>query len=105
MISMTRRSAFAAFAAALVAPIVARAQGATVGPAGGVASTTAPSNSAGTPAGGTGVISSTRVPARSTATAAASDAPLVGGNMGTSERKPRKTRRRHRSRHSTKPSQ
>lgn len=34
---------------------------ASVGPAGGVGSTTAPSNSAGTPAGGTGVISTTRV--------------------------------------------
>ena len=33
----------------------------TVGPAGGVSSTTAPSNGQGTPAGGTGVISTTRV--------------------------------------------
>ncbi len=35
--------------------------GATVGPAGGVPSTTAPANGQGTPAGGTGVISTTRV--------------------------------------------
>lgn len=33
----------------------------TVGPAGGVPSTTAPSNSQGTPAGGTGTVTTTRV--------------------------------------------
>ena len=57
MPSMTRRSAFAAFAAAFVAPLVARAQG----PAGAGGSTTAPSNSEGTPAGGAGTVSNTRV--------------------------------------------
>ena len=35
--------------------------GPTVGPAGGVATTTSPSNSEGTPAGGTGVVGTTRV--------------------------------------------
>lgn len=61
MRSITRRSAFAVFAAAFVAPLIARAQGATNAPAGGIASSTAPSNSQGTPAGGTGVVGSARV--------------------------------------------
>ena len=52
-------SLFAAFAAPAFAQQSPTA--ATVGPAGGVGSTTAPSNSQGTPAGGTGVISTTRV--------------------------------------------
>jgi hypothetical protein len=49
--------------------------GPTVGPAGGVASTTAPSNSEGTPAGGTGVIGATRVGPSSTASTGTSVAP------------------------------
>ena len=82
MSSMTRRSAFAAIAAALVAPLAARAQGTMPGggnaPAGGVSSTTAPSNSQGTPAGGTGITGGGRV-------GAGVGAPLVGGEPGTRE--------------------
>lgn len=64
MDSMTRGFS-AVLLAVAVAAVPASAQvtlgGPTVGPAGGVASTTAPSNSEGTPAGGTGVIGTTRV--------------------------------------------
>lgn len=64
---ITRRSAFAVFAAAFAAPVVARAQ------AGAIPSTTAPSNSQGTPGaggtGGTGVVSTTQVPAAGGASA------------------------------------
>ena len=62
--SLTIRRNMSVVAAAVLAlsfaaePVFAQA---TVGPAGGVGSTTAPSNSAGTPAGGTGVLSTTRV--------------------------------------------
>ncbi len=91
---MTRRSAFAAFAAALLAPVVARAQGATGGPAGGVSSTTAPSNSQGTPAGGTGVIGGSRVGTGAAPVGASPNTPLVGGEPGTSETPPRRRRRR-----------
>ena len=62
--SMTRRFSAVLLAAAVSAgPAFAQATpgGPTVGPAGGVASTTAPSNSEGTPAGGTGVIGTSRV--------------------------------------------
>ena len=70
---------------------------ATVGPAGGVASTTAPSNSQGTPSGGTGVLSTTRVgpsgavsqvPSMNTAPMADPSAPVA-----------RPRRSRHRNRH------
>jgi len=68
MASVTRRFSHALLAAAMVAGLAAEpafAQvtpgGALNGPAGGTASTTAPSNSEGTPAGGTGVIGTTRV--------------------------------------------
>ncbi len=64
MNSMTRRSSAVLLAAALAAgPAAAQVMpgSPTVGPVGGVASTTAPSNSEGTPAGGTGVIGTTRV--------------------------------------------
>ena len=54
---ITRRSAFGIFAAAFAAPLAAYAQ------TGGLPSSTAPSNSEGTPSGGTGVISTTQVPA------------------------------------------
>lgn len=97
MISLTRRSSFAAFAAMLAAPVVARAQGATNAPAGGIPSSTAPSNSAGTPAGGTGVISTTRPMGGTAPMASSPNTPMVGGEMGTSETAPRR-RRRHRTR-------
>lgn len=68
MASITRRFSSALLAAAMVAglavePVFAQVVpgGALNGPAGGTASTTAPSNSEGTPAGGTGVLGTTRV--------------------------------------------
>lgn len=68
MASMTRLLFPALLAAAMVAglaaePAVAQVVpgGALNGPAGGTASTTAPSNSEGTPAGGTGTLGTTRV--------------------------------------------
>ena len=71
-------------------PVFAQA---TVGPAGGVASTTAPSNSQGTPAGGTGVLSTTRVGPNG----AVSQAPTVNTTpvTGTSAAAPRPRRVRH----------
>ena len=63
MTTLTRISA-ALLASALFASMAAEpafAQTSRVGPAGGTSSTTAPSNSEGTPSGGTGVISTTRV--------------------------------------------
>jgi hypothetical protein len=77
MASITRRFSSALLAAAMVAGLAAEpafAQvtpgGALNGPAGGTATTTAPSNSEGTPAGGTGAIGTTRVsPGRTSATA------------------------------------
>ncbi len=69
----TRRLCAALAAAGMVAALGADpvfAQGATVGPAGGIPSTTAPSNSQGTPSGGTGNLSTTRVGPSTTATAA-----------------------------------
>ena len=62
--SMTRSLSAVLLAAAVSAgPAFAQVTpgGPTVGPAGGVASTTAPSNSEGTPAGGTGVVGTSRV--------------------------------------------
>lgn len=68
MASLTRRLTSAVLATTLIASVVAEPAFAQVtpgaptnGPAGGTASTTAPSNSAGTPSGGTGIISTTRV--------------------------------------------
>jgi len=73
MASMTRRLFSALLAAGLVAglsgePAFAQITpgGALNGPAGGTASTTAPSNSEGTPAGGTGNLGTTRVGPSST---------------------------------------
>ena len=67
MVRLTQRISYTLLAAAMVASLVAEpafAQitpgGAFTGPAGGTGSTTAPSNSQGTPAGGTGVIGTTR---------------------------------------------
>ncbi len=97
MTSLTRRSSFAAFAAMLAAPVVARAQGATNAPAGGIPSSTAPGNSSGTPAGGTGVIGTSRPMGGAPAPMQASpNAPMVGGEMGTSETPRRRRRRRTR---------
>lgn len=75
----TRRSVFGIFAAAFAAPLAAHAQ------TGGLPSTTAPSNSEGTPSGGTGVIGSTQVPA-------------AGGMAPVSTRHHRRSRRHHRAR-------
>lgn len=70
MDSIIRRFSFMVLAVAVAAgPAFAQVTpgSPTVGPAGGVASTTSPSNSEGTPAGGTGVIATTRVGPGSTA--------------------------------------
>lgn len=70
---VTRRLSAALIAAAVFAtlsiePAFAQySPGAPVGPAGGVGSTTAPSNSQGTPSGGTGTLSTTRVGPSTTA--------------------------------------
>jgi len=77
----------------LSVPALAYAQGSTNAPPGGVSSTTAPSNSQGTPAGGTGIISTSRTPG----TTPAGAAPLVGGELGTRETThTSRRRRRHR---------
>ena len=71
----------------------AYAQGATVGPAGGIPSTTAPANGEGTPAGGTGTVGTARVgPSGIAPTANPSTAPTGD------EAAPRPRRRRHRHR-------
>lgn len=60
----TRRLASAFIAVAVIGSMAmddALAQAPTVGPAGGVATTTAPANGEGTPAGGTGTVATTRV--------------------------------------------
>ena len=84
--SVSIRRTMTIAAAALMAlsvaaePVLAQA---TVGPAGGVGSTTAPSNSAGTPAGGTGVISTTRVgPNGVTQAPTQNTTPMNGGPAG-----------------------
>ena len=64
MFASTRLLTIAAVMASLsIVPAFAQVSpsGPTVGPAGGVATTTSPSNSEGTPAGGTGVVGNTRV--------------------------------------------
>lgn len=66
MSSRSFRLSYALLAAALLAGCGSESmttpvqQGATVGPAGGIASSTAPSNSQGTPSGGTGDIATER---------------------------------------------
>lgn len=78
MDSMTRRFSFMLLAATVAAgPAFAQVTpgSPTVGPAGGVSSTTAPSNSEGTPAGGTGVIGTTRVGPSSTSSTPSASAP------------------------------
>jgi len=83
MTSMTRRFSSALLAAAMVAGLAAEpafAQvtpgGALTGPAGGTGSTTAPSNSEGTPAGGSGALGTTRVGPSSTMPSTANPAPV-----------------------------
>ena len=68
-----------------------------VGPAGGVSSTTAPSNSQGTPAGGTGVVGTTRVGPSTMAPAM----PMAGTDTTMSEppRRARRVRHHRRARH------
>lgn len=68
MASMTRLLSHALLTTAMVGGLAAGSAiaqvvpgGALNGPAGGTASTTAPSNNEGTPAGGTGTLSTTRV--------------------------------------------
>jgi hypothetical protein len=68
MAILSRRMSASLIAAAVLAVLAAAPSlaqvspgGARVGPAGGTPSTTAPSNSEGTPAGGTGVIGQTQV--------------------------------------------
>lgn len=98
MDGMMRRLSPALLAAVVAAGLVAApafAQitpgGATVGPAGGTASTTAPSNSQGTPAGGTGVIGTTTFGRGGNA---------VSGDTGSAPAPRRHARRaRHRARH------
>ena len=81
MISFSRRVASVLLASSMIVSLgaeTALAQGATVGPAGGVPSTTAPSNSQGTPAGGTGVVGSSAVPGTAaTTTPGATTAPAA----------------------------
>ena len=76
---VTRRLASALIAAAVIGSMVfedaAFAQAPTVGPAGGVATTTAPANGEGTPAGGTGTVQTTRVGPSTTAPAYADPGP------------------------------
>ncbi len=100
MDSMTRRFSTVLLAAALAAgPALAQVTpgSPTVGPAGGVASTTAPSNSQGTPAGGTGVIGTTRV-GPSTTAASTPDA-----STGAPAPRRRARRVRHRAHRATQP--
>jgi hypothetical protein len=83
MTSMTRRFSSTLLAAAMIAGLAAEpafAQvtpgGALTGPAGGTGSTTAPSNSEGTPAGGSGALGTTRVGPSGTMPSTASPAPV-----------------------------
>ncbi len=101
MASMTRRLSSALLVAAMVTGLAAEpafAQvtpgGALTGPAGGTASTTAPSNSEGTPAGGTGVVGSSRVGRGGMA---------LNSDSGTPARHHRTRRARHRAYHAPRP--
>ena len=103
MSMFTRRIASAVLATALIGSFAveqaAFAQAPTVGPAGGVATTTAPSNSEGTPTGGTGTLGSTRVgPGPSTYSAA----PAVTTPTGPAVRQ-RRARRNRRARANRRP--
>lgn len=96
-ISRAVTAALVAGAALLpLAPASVFAQGATVGPAGGVPSTTAPSNSQGTPAGGTGTLSTTRVGPSGTMTQVA---PTNTAPMATSTTPARRRHHHHRRSH------
>jgi len=99
MARVMRHLSHALLAAAMVVGLAAEpgfAQvtpgGALNGPAGGTSSTTAPSNSEGTPAGGTGAVGSTRV-------GPSGDAP----STMTTARRRRHRRARHRTRHAARP--
>ncbi len=74
----------------------ALAQGATVGPAGGVPSTTAPSNSEGTPAGGTGTLGTSRVGPSGIAPAANPSTGPGGGTVAPRHRRRHRYHRAHR---------
>lgn len=100
MDNMTRRLSSMLLAVAVAAGLCAAPAFAqvtpgapTVGPAGGVASTTAPSNSEGTPAGGTGVVGTTRVGPSSTGPSSVSP-----GSTGVSAPRRHVRRVRHRAR-------
>ena len=94
----TRRIASAFIVTALLGSIAAErpvfAQAPTVGPAGGVATTTAPSNSQGTPAGGTGTLGTTQVGPSGVGSAA----PYAAAPAGTATTH-RRARRHRRARH------
>ena len=100
MVVLTRRLVAALAVAGMIAGLSSEpvfAQGATVGPAGGMPSTTAPSNSQGTPAGGTGVVGTTRV-GPGTSAAPMSAAPMASDSMSPAPapRRRRAARRHHR---------
>ena len=101
MTLFTRRrlaSLFVTAAAGSVLAEAAFAQGATNAPPGGVPSTTAPSNSQGTPSGGTGVIGGTTTRANPSV----SPSPDVASpSPSTAPAPTRRHRRRHRRRHTT----
>jgi len=109
MISLKRRLATAVLATAIATSFgmeTSWAQGATVGPAGGIPSSTAQSNSAGTPAGGTGVIGgSTATPGMPmTGTQSAGPNAAAAGNTSATTSTRRSTRRaRHRTRRPARP--
>ena len=98
MARVIRHLSHALLAAAMVVGLAAEpgfAQvtpgGALNGPAGGTSSTTAPSNSEGTPAGGTGAVGSTRV------------GPSGDAASTTTARRHRHRHRRHRTRYAARP--
>lgn len=98
MTPLFRRLSIALVAATLVAAVAtddAFAQGATVGPAGGIPSTTAPSNGQGTPSGGTGTLSTTRVGPATTATMPTA---TTAAPRSTTHRRRHHHRRHHRAR-------
>ena len=103
MTSFKRRLASAALATAMATSFgmeAAWAQGATVGPAGGIPSSTAQSNSAGTPAGGTGVVGGTAATPGMPTTGTQSAAPgTAGSTAGTTTTKPSRRATRRANRH------